>query len=107
MALSSVTPRRFRPAHENARYANGEMARPPHDSPVDLQRDREQAIVEFSEAEARDPAFVEPRIGVLSCLGNLAYRRRGDAAAMKDVIGRMMPLTKEILAAAPESPRLY
>jgi hypothetical protein len=75
--------------------------------PEDLQRDLEQAIVAFSEADARDPAFAEPRIAVLSCLGNLAYLRRGDAAAMKDVIGRMMPLTKEILAAAPESPRLY
>lgn len=76
-------------------------------TPEDLTRDLEQAVVEFEEALRLDRAFTDAKVGVLSCIGNLAAMQRDDPVRMKEAIPRIMQLAKETLAASPENPRVY
>ncbi len=50
--------------------------------PKDLEHDLTQALVEFKESAAKDPAFVDAKIGTISCLGNLMYLARGAARSV-------------------------
>jgi hypothetical protein len=74
--------------------------------PKDLEHDLTEAIVDFKEASAKDPAFVDAKIGTISCLGNLAYLARGDASRVQELIAQSSALVKEAKTAAPENPRL-
>src|SRR5579863_3931370 len=42
-------------------------------TPTDLEEDLTQSVTDFKDAVARDPAFVEPKIGAVSSLGYLMY----------------------------------
>lgn len=72
----------------------------------DIERDLAQARVEFEESLAFDPAFVEARIGVISCMGNLAALHAKEPDTLKTLVPPMLEMTKAALAAAPENPRL-
>jgi hypothetical protein len=73
--------------------------------PKDLEHDLTQAIGEFKESTAKDPAFVDARVGTISCLGNLAYLARGYADRVQELIAQSSPLVKELRASDPENPR--
>jgi uncharacterized protein YciI len=75
-------------------------------TPTDLEADLTQAVADFKDSLARDPAFVEPKIGAGSSLGYLMFLHRGDPARMQELIQQSSPLLKEALAAAPDNPRL-
>ncbi len=75
--------------------------------PEDLTRDLEQAVVEFEEALRLDGQFTDAKVGMLSCIGNLAAMRRNDPVRVKEALPRIMQLATETLAAAPENPRVY
>jgi hypothetical protein len=74
--------------------------------PKDLERDLTQAIAEFKESAAKDPAFVDAKAGTISCLGNLVYLSQGNAARVQELIAQSSPLVKAAKAADPENPRL-
>jgi hypothetical protein len=67
--------------------------------------DLNQALVEFDEASAKDPAFVDAKVGAESCLGFLIGLNLNDAPKVQELMARGAPLRKEIEAAAPENPR--
>jgi hypothetical protein len=73
--------------------------------PKDLEHDLTQAIAEFKESAAKDPAFVDAKVGTISCLGNLAYLAMGNAARVQELIAQSSPLVKEVKASDSENPR--
>lgn len=75
-------------------------------TPTDLEADLQQAVVEFREAIAKDPAFVDAKIGAGSCLGYLLYLNHKDPARVQDLISQSSPLLKDAMAAEPDNPRL-
>ncbi|HKV62006.1 MAG TPA: hypothetical protein VJO16_08845 [Candidatus Acidoferrum sp.] len=73
--------------------------------PKDLEHDLTQAITEFKESSAKDPAFVDAKVGTISCLGNLMYLARGHADRVQELLGQSIPLVKEVRASNPDNPR--
>jgi len=73
--------------------------------PKDLEHDLTQAIIEFQESSAKDPAFVDAKIGTISCLGNLMYLARGHADRVQELLAQSIPLVKEVRASHPDNPR--
>jgi tetratricopeptide (TPR) repeat protein len=74
--------------------------------PKDLEQDLKLATDEFKQVLARDPGFVDAKIGMISCLGYLAFMHRSDQAGAAELIGQVLPLVKDAKAAAPDNPRL-
>ena len=72
----------------------------------ELERELMQAVDEFKEAIMRDPAFVDAKIGMISCLGYCAYIHRHDANRVQELLEQISPLLKEAKAEAPDNPRL-
>jgi tetratricopeptide (TPR) repeat protein len=75
-------------------------------TPNDLEADLTQAVTDFKDAIARDPAFVEPKIGAGSSLGYRMYLHKNDSTRVQELFQQSSPLLKEALAAAPDNPRL-
>jgi hypothetical protein len=75
-------------------------------TPTDLEEDLKQAVTEFNDAIARDPAFVEAKIGAASSLGYLMYINKKDPTRLQELAKQSSPLLKEAMAAAPDNPRL-
>jgi uncharacterized protein YciI len=75
-------------------------------TPTDLEGDLTQAVTDFKDAIARDPAFVEPKIGAGSSLGYLMYLSRKDPTRLQELFQQSSPLLKEAMAAALDNPRL-
>jgi uncharacterized protein YciI len=75
-------------------------------TPKDLEEDLRQAVTDFKDAIARDPAFVEPKIGAGSSLGYLMYLHRKDPSVVQELFEQSSPLLKEAMATAPDNPRL-
>jgi len=73
--------------------------------PKDLEHDLTQAIAEFKESSAKDPAFVDATVGTISCLGNLMYLARGHADRVQELLAQSIPLVKEVRASHPDNPR--
>jgi hypothetical protein len=73
----------------------------------DIDEDLTQCVTDFREAWARDPAFVDAKIGAASCLVNHSFlnlktnRTRGG-----ELFAQSMAVFNDALAAAPENPRL-
>jgi hypothetical protein len=77
---------------------------------VELKDDMQHALDEFGDAAAKDPAFVDAKIGALSCLGFLAFAdRQQDISSprIQELIARGRKLRKDVEAAAPENPRFF
>jgi len=74
--------------------------------PKELEQDMTQAVREFDESTARDPGFVDAKIGAVSCLSNLMYLNQKNPARVQELMAKGAPLAKEAEAAAPENPRL-
>lgn len=64
------------------------------------------AVEAFDRSVTADPAFVDSRIGIASCLGLLAYSLESDSPERQEHIARMRLVTTEARAAAPDNPRL-
>jgi hypothetical protein len=75
-------------------------------TPNDLEEDLNQAVSDFRDAIAHDPAFVEPKIGAGSSLGYLMYLHRKDQARVQELLQQSSPLLKEAMAEDPDNPRL-
>ena len=75
-------------------------------TPEDLEEDLTKAVADFKAAIASQPAFVEPKIGEASCLGNVIYLHRKDPTRVQELLQQSSPLFKEAMASAPDNPRL-
>ena len=75
-------------------------------TPTDLEGDLTQAVTDFKDAIARDPAFVEPKIGAGSSLGYLMYLHKNDPTRVQELLQQSGPLLKEAMATSPDNPRL-
>jgi hypothetical protein len=73
--------------------------------PQDLEHDLTQAIVEFKESLAKDPGFVDAKVGTISCLSNLMYLARGHSERVQELLAQSIPLVKEVTASHPDNPR--
>src|SRR6267143_7320963 len=73
--------------------------------PKDLEHDLTQAIAEFKESAAKDPAFADSKVGTISCLSSLIYLALGHADRVQELIAQSSPLVKELRASSPENPR--
>src|SRR5580693_2633747 len=75
-------------------------------APTDLEEDLTQAVTDFKDAIARNPAFVEPKIGAVSGLGYLMYLNKKDPTRVQELLQQLSPLLKGATAAGPNNPRL-
>ena len=75
-------------------------------TPTDLEADLTQAVTDFKDAIARDPAFVEPKIGAGSSLGYLMFLNKKNPSRVQELLQQSSPLLKEAIATAPDNPRL-
>jgi hypothetical protein len=75
-------------------------------TPSDLEEDLTQAVTDFKDAIARDPAWVEPKIGAASSLGYMMYLHRKEPTRVQELFQQSGPLLKEAMATAPDNPRL-
>jgi hypothetical protein len=75
-------------------------------TPTDLEADLTQAVTDFNAAIARDPTWVEPKIGAGSSLGYLMYLNKKDPTRVQELLQQSSPLLKEAMATAPDNPRL-
>jgi tetratricopeptide (TPR) repeat protein len=72
-----------------------------------IDEDLTQAVIDFQEAVARDPAFVDARIGAASCLVNNAFlNRTSNPTRARELFVRSTLMLNEASAAAPDNPRL-
>jgi hypothetical protein len=76
-------------------------------SPTELERDLQLAIAEFEKSLEADPDFVDSKLGIASCLGNMAAMYGKDRARVQELLPRIIQLTKESQAAAPDNPRVF
>src|ERR1700693_905765 len=67
-------------------------------TPTDLEEDLTQAVTDFKDGIARDPAFVEPKIGAVSCLGYLMYLSKKDPKRIQELLQQSSPLLTEATA---------
>jgi tetratricopeptide (TPR) repeat protein len=74
--------------------------------PKELEEDLKTALEEFKIAIEKNPTFVDAKIGMISCLGYLAFMNRKDQAHAKELVGQILPLAKEAIDVAPDNPRL-
>jgi hypothetical protein len=74
--------------------------------PKELEQDLKTACDEFKIAMEKDHTFIDAKVGIISCLGYLAFMNRKDQARAKELVGQIMPLVKEADQMAPDNPRL-
>ena len=61
---------------------------------------------EFKAALALDPAFVDAKVGLISCLGHCVYFHRAEKERAQEMVKPIFALVSEAKAAAPDNPRL-
>jgi tetratricopeptide (TPR) repeat protein len=81
-------------------------ANDPAIDPKDLEKEFKQAVDEFKEAVVKDPGFVDAKVGMISCLGYIAYFHRQEKDRMPELLAPIFSLVKEAKEAAPDNPRL-
>jgi hypothetical protein len=74
--------------------------------PKEQEQDLMQAVDEFSKSSASDPAFVDAKLGAISCLSNLLFLNQKNAARVQELVAQASPLVKEAKDADPDNPRL-
>jgi hypothetical protein len=70
------------------------------------EKDLTLAVDEFGAATKKDPAFVDAKVGALSCLGFLMFVNQANGERLQQLAAQAGPLRKEIQAVAPDNPRL-
>jgi hypothetical protein len=74
--------------------------------PKELEADLQAGVVEFDRAMAKDPSFVDAKVGAISCISNLLYLNQKNPARVQELIAKGAPLSKQAQAEAPDNPRL-
>lgn len=72
-----------------------------------IEEDLTQCVIDFREALARDPAFVDAKVGAASCLMNDSFLHlKSNRTRAGELFAESTALFNEALAAAPDNPRL-
>jgi len=74
--------------------------------PKELEQNLNTAVKEFRISMEKDPAFVDAKVGTISCLGFLAFMTRKDQSRAKELVRQILPLVKEADEMASDNPRL-
>src|SRR5262245_5776961 len=74
--------------------------------PKELEQNLNTAVKEFRIAMEKDPAFVDAKVGTISCLGFLAFMTRKDQPRAKELVRQILRLVKEADEMASDNPRL-
>lgn len=72
---------------------------------VEQERDLSQAAADFDMALAREPGFVDAKVGALGSLGLIAFLHRSSPARLAELRPRFEPLVREAQA-HPDHPRM-
>jgi hypothetical protein len=73
----------------------------------ELTHDLTQATEEFEKSSSADPAFVDAKIGLVSCYGLRAYAlNKKDDPELQALIAKARQAVKDAQALAPDNPRL-
>jgi hypothetical protein len=73
----------------------------------ELEQDLKEALEEFQAAITAAPTFVEAKIGMISCLGYLAFVHRTDTKLAQELVHQILSLVTEAKETAPNNPRLF
>jgi hypothetical protein len=73
--------------------------------PRELEKDLTDAVSDFADAAAKDPAFVDARIGSASCLFTLAFLMKSDAERSRAYVTQGVQQMNEVKKVARENPR--
>jgi hypothetical protein len=72
-----------------------------------IDEDLTRAVIDFQEAVARDPAFVDAKIGAASCLVNNSFLNlKSNPTRARELFVQSTAIFNEASAAAPDNPRL-
>ena len=74
-------------------------------TPKDLADDLTAATADFDAALALDPRFSDAQIGAISCLSNLVFLDRQDAAQVQEWLKRVGPRVEDVKKTDPDNPR--
>jgi len=74
---------------------------------TDLEKDLQDAVVEFTESATRDPRFADAEIAEASSLSYLLYLHLKDPQLVQAYAAKARPLLQSAQAMAPDNPRLY
>jgi hypothetical protein len=74
--------------------------------PKESAADVADATEAFRSSFAKDPAFVDAKVGAVACLGLSMWLNMKDPARMQEFGAQVSPLLKEARAADPDNPRL-
>ncbi len=77
----------------------------------ELRSDLERGLAEFNDSAAKDPNFVDAKIGALGCISLMGYLLLEDGAQMddprvKELFGKIRELRQQAMALSPDNPRL-
>jgi len=70
------------------------------------EEDLNQAIKDFNDASAKDPSFVDAKVGAASCMGYLMFMARDNQPRIQELMAQSTPLLKSAMEEAPDNPRL-
>ncbi len=73
--------------------------------PADLGDDLEKAVTHFQAALERRPDWVEAKLALAGCYGNLAFVNRADPEKMKELLKELGPVYKWLLENGNDNPR--
>lgn len=72
-----------------------------------IDEDLTQAVIDFQDAVARDPAFVDAKVGAAACLVNHSFLNlKSNPTRARDLFVQSAAIFDAALAAAPDNPRL-
>jgi len=75
-------------------------------TPNDLVVDVEAAIGHFKEALAKHPNWIEAKLGLVGCSGNLIYLVGKDPEKRKAILDEYVPIGRTLQIDAPDNPRV-
>jgi len=74
--------------------------------PKELEQDLMQAVDDFNNANAIDRAFMDAKVGTVSCLGFDMFLNQKNQSRVQELYAQLSPLLKEARATAPDNPRM-
>ncbi len=74
-------------------------------TPADLAEDLDKAVVHFRASLERRPEWVEAKLALVGCFGNLVYLARDDAEKKKAILADLVPTYKWLDANGRDNPR--
>ena len=75
-------------------------------TPDDLESDLQAAVGHFRAAMDKRPDWIEARLAMVGCLGNLMYLARDDAGKRQAILEQYTPVGKTLAADGRDNPRV-